>query len=302
MPSQLPFQHQLVRPPLSAVLPIIRAALAEDLGSGDITSETTVPAAAVARGVFLAKAHGVVAGLWLPAAVFAELDPGIVFEQLVPEGATAQPGLELGRVFGPARAVLAGERLALNFVQRMSGIATMASQAVDAVAGTNTKIIDTRKTTPGLRVLEKYAVRAGGASNHRFGLYDMVLIKDNHIRLAGGIAAAVAQARRGIGPMIQIEVEAANLDEVRQALEAGADLIMLDNMDLPTMAEAVQLIAGRAKVEASGNVTAETCGSVAKTGVDFISMGSLTHSYKSLDISLELELSLPCAPAGATSP
>jgi nicotinate-nucleotide pyrophosphorylase (carboxylating) len=272
---------------------IVRNALAEDIGPGDITSETTVPASAVAVGTFIAKAHGVVAGLWLPRLVFAELDSRIVYEELVEEPAAVVARQHLARVHGPARAVLGGERVALNFLQRMSGIATMANEAARAVAGTRTRIVDTRKTSPGLRALEKYAVRAGGASNHRFGLYDMVLIKDNHIRLAGGIAAAVSAARHGAGPMVKVEVEAATLDQVREALAAGADLIMLDNMDVPAMAEAVRLIDGRALVEASGNITIATCGEVARaTGVDLISMGALTHSYRSLDISLELELSL----------
>jgi len=300
MSSRSSSGEYLVHPPRSAVQPIVQAALVEDLGSGDITSETTVPRAAIAEGYFLAKATGVVAGLWLAEAVFAELDRSIAMERLVAEASAIKPGMHLAHVRGPARAVLAGERLALNFVQRMSGIATMASLAVAAVAGTKTRIVDTRKTTPGLRVLEKYAVRAGGASNHRFGLYDMVLIKDNHIRLAGGIGNAVAAARRGASPMVKIEVEVATMDEVQQAIDARADIIMLDNMDLQSMARAVEMVGGRAAVEASGNITVETCGAVAATGVDLISLGALTHSYRSLDISLELELSLPTqSPCGA---
>lgn len=279
------------RPAAGAVLPLVRQALAEDLGTGDITSETTVPRGAVASGVFLAKASGVAAGLWLPEMVWAELDRSIEYAPAVPEPSLVRPGQVLAQVRGPARALLAGERVALNFLQRVSGIATLAHQAAGAVAGTRTRIVDTRKTTPGLRALEKYAVRAGGAANHRFGLYDLVLIKDNHIRLGGGIKAAVAAARAGAGPMVRIEVEAATLGEVQEALEAGADLIMLDNMDLAAMAEAVRMVAGRALTEASGGITVANCGEVARaTGVDLISIGALTHSYRSLDISLELGL------------
>jgi nicotinate-nucleotide pyrophosphorylase (carboxylating) len=286
------------KPPRLAALPIVRAALIEDIGPGDITSETTVPVDAIADGWLLAKADGVACGLWVVELVFSEVDARIAVDSLVPEAMPVRRGERLGHVRGPARSVLAGERVALNFLQRMSGIATMASAAARAVAGTGTVILDTRKTTPGLRLFEKYAVRAGGAANHRFGLFDMVLIKDNHIRLAGGIRSAVAAARRGVSPMVKIEVEAATLAEVGEAIESGADVIMLDNMDLPSMARAVKLVGRRALVEASGNMKVETCAEVAKLGVDFISMGALTHSFKALDISLELELQLGSAPSG----
>lgn len=273
-----------------AVLPIIRATLAEDIGPGDITTDATVPEKALADGWFIAKASGVVAGLWVSQMVFAELSAAVSFEPLVDEGAELVSGQRLARVRGAARAILTGERVALNFLQRMSGIATMARAASAAVAGTRLKVLDTRKTTPGLRILEKYAVRAGGASNHRSGLYDMVLIKDNHIRLAGGIHAAVAAARRGASPMVRVEVEAESLDQVAEALAAQADVIMLDNMDQETMRAAVELIGGLAKTEVSGGITIADLPRVAALGVDFVSLGALTHSFKALDISLELEL------------
>ncbi len=290
-----------IRPPRAAVLPIVRAALLEDVGAGDLTTESTIPADAWAEGWYFAKSTGVVCGLWLCEMAFSEMDPAIRMDHMVPEPAHVKPGDRIARVIGPARAVLSAERVGLNFMQRLSGIATMASQAMEAVAGTKALVLDTRKTTPGLRILEKYAVRAGGAANHRFGLYDMVLIKDNHIRIAGGIGPAVAAARRSVSPMVKIEVEAATLDEVSQALQAGADIIMLDNMDNKTMAAAVEMVAGRALTEASGNMTVATCGEVARLGVDLISMGALTHSYRSLDISLELELRQGGAPTAGSA-
>ncbi|OGS70330.1 MAG: nicotinate-nucleotide diphosphorylase (carboxylating) [Firmicutes bacterium RBG_13_65_8] len=250
----------------------------------------------MASGRFLCKADGVVCGLWVCELVFSQLSPDIRFQPLVEEASPVTRGQDLAVVTGPARAILAGERVALNFLQRLSGIATMARQAASAVEGTKTRVLDTRKTTPGLRILEKWAVRAGGASNHRFGLFDMVLIKDNHILLAGGIGAAIAAARRNTSPMVKIEVECADLKQVREALKAGADVIMLDNMDVTAMSRAVALINGRALVEASGGITVSALPEVAKTGVDFASMGALTHSYRSLDISLELQ------PLGATPP
>ncbi len=284
------------RPTKLAVLPVIRAALLEDLGPGDITSDYTVPAATRAEGWFIAKAAGVLAGLWVSEIVFAELSPDIKFVALAAEGSDVRPGDRLAQVSGPAVAILGGERVALNFLQRISGIATMARAASAAVAGTGLRVLDTRKTTPGLRILEKYAVRAGGASNHRAGLFDMVLIKDNHIRLAGGIGPAVAAVRRGATPMVRIEVEAADLVEVEEALAARADIIMLDNMDQATMERAVKLIGGRALVEASGGITLADLPRVAGLGVDFVSLGALTHSFKALDISLELDL--PESPRG----
>lgn len=278
------------RPDRLAVLQVVRTALAEDIGPMDITSAACVPADALASGRLLAKAAGVVCGLWVCELVFSEVSPEIRFTALVPEGSQVSPGQEVARLRGPARAVLSGERVAINFLQRLSGIATMAAEATAAVAGQGVRVLDTRKTTPGLRALEKYAVRAGGAGNHRYGLFDMVLIKDNHISLAGGVAAAVGAARAKVSPMVKVEVECSDLDQVREAVEAGADVIMLDNMDLAAMGRAVSQIAGRALVEASGGVTLANLQEIAGCGVDFISMGALTHSYRSLDISLELEL------------
>jgi nicotinate-nucleotide pyrophosphorylase (carboxylating) len=278
------------RPSRMAVLPVVRAALEEDIGPGDITTDSTVPAGARADGLFIAKADGVLAGLWVSEMVFSELSAGTSFETYAPEGARVGTGDRLARVQGPARAILSGERVALNFLQRMSGIATMASVAAATVSGTGLRVLDTRKTTPGLRILEKYAVRAGGAWNHRAGLFDMVLIKDNHIRLAGGISAAVSAARRNASPMVRIEVEAESLEQVAEALKAGADVIMLDNMDQAMMKAAVEMVRGRALTEASGGITIADLPRVASLGVDFVSMGALTHSFKALDISLELEL------------
>ncbi len=266
----------------------VRRALAEDIGPGDITGMTTVDAEARARGFFLAKQEGVLAGMEVAAACFRQLDGAVRFAALVAEGERFRPGQHLATVEGQARALLAAERVALNFLQRLCGVATLARAYADAVAGTGAVIVDTRKTTPGLRALEKAAVRAGGASNHRFALYDGVLIKDNHIRLAGGLRRAVERARAGAPHCMKIEVETATLDEVREALEAGADIIMLDNMDLDQMRQAVALIGGRALVEASGGMTLERVRAVAETGVDLISVGRLTHSAPAVDISLEL--------------
>ncbi len=299
MPELLPLPGNVIRPPRAAVLSIVRAALAEDIGPGDVTTESTIPASAWAEGWYIAKSPGVVCGLWICEMAFAETDPAIVMDSLPNEPLLVKEGDRIARVEGPARSVLSAERVGLNFIQRLSGTATMARAATLAVAGTKARILDTRKTTPGLRLLEKYAVRAGGAANHRFGLYDMVLIKDNHIRLAGGIGPAVVAAKASVSPMVKIEVEVTTLDEASQAVAAGADIIMLDNMDLSAMGAAVKLIGGRALVEASGGMTVETCAEVAQLGVDFISMGALTHSYKSLDISLELELKACGGPVGS---
>jgi nicotinate-nucleotide pyrophosphorylase (carboxylating) len=268
---------------------IIRLALAEDIGPGDVTTLATVPAEAVGRAVFLAKAPGVVAGLPVAEAVFREVDPGARFTPLIEEGEYVLPGARLAVVEGPARALLTGERVALNFLQHLSGIATRTRRFVGLVAGTGARIVDTRKTVPGLRALAKYAVRVGGGANHRFALYDGVLIKDNHILAAGGIGAAVARAREAAPHLLRIEVEAEGLDQVREALEAGADLVLLDNMDLPTLREAVALCRGRARTEASGGVNEETARAIAETGVDLISIGALTHSVTALDISLDWE-------------
>jgi len=228
-----------------------------------------------------------VAGLPVAALVFARLSPDVVFRALVRDGERCPAATAVAEVSGPAWAVLGGERLALNFLQRLSGIATATARLVDKVAGTRARIVDTRKTTPGLRVLEKYAVRCGGGFNHRFGLYDGVLIKDNHLALAGGIARAVRAARERAPHTVRVEVEVEDLHGVAAALEAGADIILLDNMDVATMARAVAMVNGRALTEASGGISGETVAAVAATGVDFISVGALTHSVRSLDIGLD---------------
>jgi nicotinate-nucleotide pyrophosphorylase (carboxylating) len=261
----------------------VRAYLAEDVGDGDLTSTSVVPADATLSASLLLKERGIVCGLAVAEAVFRELDPDVRFETLAADGHAAQG--EVARVEGNARALLTGERTALNLLGRMSGIATLTLRYVDAVAGTHATILDTRKTTPGLRALEKLAVRCGGGENHRFGLYDGILIKDNHLRLAGGVAAAV---RAASGQGVPVEVECETLAEVREAVGAGADIVLLDNMTLSDLREAVLLVAGRASTEASGGVTLESVHAVAQTGVDFISVGALTHSARSLDVSMEV--------------
>ncbi|MCL2587979.1 MAG: carboxylating nicotinate-nucleotide diphosphorylase [Oscillospiraceae bacterium] len=266
---------------------LLRRALTEDIGMGDITTMSCIPATARSTGRFVAKESGVICGLDILTRVFALLDPTVIVTPLAADGDRVEVGAIIATITGPSRAVLMGERLALNLLQRLSGIATKTSEAVLLVTGTNTKICDTRKTIPGLRALEKYAVKIGGGSNHRFGLFDGVLIKDNHIVAAGGVTAAVVAARGNVPHTIKIEVETTNLSEVEEALTAGADIIMLDNMDISTMREAVTLIAGRAKTEASGNMGDRSLREVAETGVDFISIGALTHTVRALDISLQ---------------
>lgn len=269
---------------------ILKSALAEDVGSGDVTSLSTVPPGRTISGRYIAKEDGVLCGLEVVARAFALLDASIAFTALAADGDRVRKGDVIATVSGDARAILAGERVGLNLLQHMSGVATQTARAVAAVAGTGAKIVDTRKTTPGLRVLDKYAVRMGGGGNHRFNLADGVLIKDNHIVAAGGIAAAVAAARERAPHSLKIEVEVETLEQLREALEAGADIIMLDNMPTETMREAVRLVAGRALTEASGNMGDKTDAelrAVAETGVDLISIGALTHSVKALDISLK---------------
>ncbi len=267
---------------------IITRALNEDIGTGDITSEATIPAELMGEATFKAKDDGVICGLTAAQRVFALVDQRIVFEPLVKEGERINRGQLIARVTGPARGLLIAERVALNFIQRLSGIATRTSSMVELIRYYNTRITDTRKTTPGLRLLEKYAVRLGGGSNHRFGLYDAVLIKDNHIAVAGGIRSVVAAARQRAGHTIKIEVEVETLEQVAEALESSADIIMLDNMSPETMRKAVEMIGERAITEASGGITEGNIVEVAKTGVDYISLGCLTHSVKSLDISMNI--------------
>jgi nicotinate-nucleotide pyrophosphorylase (carboxylating) len=267
---------------------LIELALAEDLGPGDVTTVATVPAEAVARGVIAQKAPGVVFGLQMAEATFRALDPDIRLQRRVGEGQWREAGDVLA-IEGNARAVLSAERTALNFLQRLSGVATQAARYVRAVEGTGARILDTRKTTPGLRALEKAAVAAGGAENYRAGLYDAILIKENHAAIAGGVGEAVRRAT-GAAPELALEVECRTSADVDEALKAGAPRILLDNMTPDELRAAVAQVAGRAELEASGGVTLETIREVAGTGVDFISVGALTHSAPALDLSLIIEL------------
>ena len=268
---------------------IIRRALDEDIHTGDITTLAVVPEPQPVRARLVAKEEMIVAGMDVVARVFQLLDSSIRFTPRVADGVRTGRGELLAEMEGDARLLLQGERVALNLLQRMCGTATLTRRYVDAVAGTKARVVDTRKTTPGLRVLEKYAVRVGGGINHRTGLYDGVLIKENHIAAAGGIREAIGRARTYIAHTLKIEIETETLDQVREALEAGADIIMLDNMTLPQMAEAVDVIGGRALVEASGGVSLDTVRGIAETGVDIISVGALTHSARAMDISMLLE-------------
>ncbi len=268
---------------------IISEALQEDIGSGDVTTNLIVPHTTVSEAFMIAKADGIIAGLPIAKAVFKKLDKKTIWESLVKEGEHISAGTEIVRLKGSYRALLTGERTALNFLQRISGIATAASKYVEKLEGLNTVILDTRKTVPGLRILDKYGVKMGGGTNHRIGLYDMVLIKDNHIKAAGGIIEAVMQIKNNLTRKIKIEIEVTNLDEVKLALNAGADIIMLDNMPLKQMKEAVNFIDGKVKVEASGGVNLKSVRAIAETGVDFISVGALTHSVKALDISMNFK-------------
>ncbi|HYM53785.1 MAG TPA: carboxylating nicotinate-nucleotide diphosphorylase [Solirubrobacteraceae bacterium] len=275
---------------MDALTALVRRALQEDVGSGDVTTQATVEAQARARALITQKAPGVVYGLQAAETAFRELDPDVRVERLTEEGVWRQEGGPVMSIEGLARALLTAERTALNFLAHLSGVATMAAQAARAVEGTGAKVLDTRKTTPGLRALEKAAVAAGGASNHRAGLYDAILIKENHIAAAGGIAQAVARARAAAPELAgTLEVEVRNPGEIEQALAAGAPRLLLDNMDNAALRAAVAQVAGRAELEASGGVTLETLREVAQTGVDWVSMGALTHSAPALDLSLTLE-------------
>lgn len=274
--------------PLFTLREQIRRWLAEDLGHGDITTSLVVNPNARGTSEIVAREHGLLCGLPVARMVFEELDPALHLEPCVAEGATIEPGQTVARLAGRLGSILSGERLALNLLQRLSGVATATRAFVEAVEGTGVAILDTRKTTPGLRALEKYAVRVGGGRNHRFGLFDGILIKDNHIRAAGGVAEAVRRARARAPHSLAIEVEVTTLEELEEALAAGADWILLDNMDLETIREAVQRTTGRAKLEASGGVTLERVRAIAETGVDAVSVGALTHSVRALDLSLEI--------------
>ena len=274
-------------PPL--VEDAVGRALVEDLGrAGDITSAATIPADATATAVIAARRPGILAGIDLAAAAFRQMHPAIGFEPVIADGGPLEPGAVVARVTGPARPILSAERVALNFLCHLSGIATLTRRYADAIAHTKARITCTRKTTPGLRALEKYAVRCGGGSNHRFGLDDAILIKDNHIAVAGGVAEAVRRAKAFAGHLVKVEVEVDDLDQLEEALRAGADVILLDNMPPEMLRRAVAVTAGAAVLEASGGITLDTVAAIAETGVDFISSGAITHSAPALDLALDI--------------
>lgn len=269
---------------------LIKSALAEDIGPGDVTTDATVSPDVAGEAWIGSKSELVLAGIGVVERVFKIVDPGIVFERFADDGDLVPAGRKIAVVRGSARSLLMAERVALNLLQRMSGIATLTRKYVDAVEGTGARIVDTRKTTPGLRALEKYAVTVGGGSNHRFGLFDGILIKDNHIAAAGGVRAAVDAARRRVHHLLKVEVEASSLAEVEEALQVGVDVIMLDNMPVETMLQAVAMVKGLALTEASGNISLANVRQVAATGVDLISVGALTHSAPAADISMKLRV------------
>jgi nicotinate-nucleotide pyrophosphorylase (carboxylating) len=276
-------------PPL--VAEAVKRALAEDLGrAGDITSAATIPADATAAGLIATREAGVVAGLALAEAAFREMDPAVSFEAAVADSDAVAAGAIVARISGNARALLSAERVALNYLSHLSGIATLTRRYADAVAGTKAKITCTRKTIPGLRAFEKYAVRCGGGSNHRFGLDDAILVKDNHIAVAGSVSEAIRRARVFAGHLVKLEIEVDTLDQLREALSAGADAILLDNMKPAMLRQAVAVAAGKVVLEASGGVTLETVAAIAETGVDFISVGALTHSARALDLGLDIDI------------
>jgi len=269
----------------------VRAALAEDLGrAGDVTTQAIIPANARARAAIVARQSGVVAGIQAARAAFALMDPQINFEAEVVDGARIAPGAVVAMIFGPARPILSAERVALNFLGQLSGVATLTARYVSAIAGAAARICDTRKTTPLLRALEKYAVRCGGGVNHRFGLDDAVLIKDNHVAVAGGVIPALKAAKANVGHLVKIEIEVDTLDQLREVLEEGADAVLLDNMTPNDLRSAVALVGGRMTCEASGGVTLANVAEIAKTGVDLISVGALTHSAPVFDFGLDIEI------------
>jgi nicotinate-nucleotide pyrophosphorylase (carboxylating) len=269
----------------------VSRALSEDLGrAGDITSIATIPETAKAHAVMVARQAGVIAGLPLAVATFQKLSPDLQIHACVRDGAAVAAGVHLLSLLGPARAVLAGERTALNFVGRLSGIATLTSEYARHTGGSKMRICCTRKTTPGLRALEKYAVRCGGGFNHRFGLDDAILIKDNHIAVAGGVRAVLQRARAHTGHLVKIEIEVDTLDQLREVLDTGlADVVLLDNMDIATLTEAAKMAQGRVILEASGGVTLDSIAKIATTGVDYVSSGALTHSAPNFDVALDIE-------------
>lgn len=275
---------------LSSADTLIKLAFEEDIGIGDITTEATVPASQKGIGTFLAKSDGVIAGLPIAERTFQKIDSELIFRAFVEDGDFIQAGRPIAEVRGDAKTILVAERTALNFLQRLSGVATLTSEFVNAVADYDVKIVDTRKTTPGWRAIQKYAVSVGGGHNHRFGLYDGVLIKDNHIVAAGGITQAVQRARRNAPHTVKIEVEVETMEQVNEALEAKTDILLLDNMTLEMMNQVVQQVGDLAVTEASGGITLDQVKAVAGTGVDYISVGALTHSAMPMDISLTLTL------------
>lgn len=267
---------------------LIDLAIEEDISTGDISTDAIIPVNSMATAVMTAKADGVVSGLSVIRKVYERFEDGFEWEPYVNDGDHVRKGDRILRIKASYRTLLYGERLSLNILQRMSGIATATARYVEEIKDTHTVILDTRKTAPGMRILDKMAVHDGGGKNHRMGLYDMVMLKDNHIKIAGGIPNAVAAVRKNLPLSVRLEVETTNLEEVKQALECGADIIMFDNMDNATMAEAVKLIGGKAKTEASGNMSIPRLKEVAATGVDYISVGALTHSVTALDISMNI--------------
>jgi len=280
----------LVRPPESQVTRLLEVALAEDLASaGDLTTDSIFDSEHRTTGRVVARQAGRVAGIDIALRVFSMLDGRTGVTVMIPDGSDATAGATIAEVAGPTRAVLTGERTCLNLLGHLCGVATATRDTVALIAGTSTRVVDTRKTTPGLRALEKYAVRCGGGSNHRFGLHDAVMIKDNHIAAAGSIGDAVTAVRANIGHMVKVEVEVDRLEQIGPALEAGADVVLLDNMEAATLARAVALINGAAITEASGGITRETIAAVAATGVDVISLGALTHSAPRLDVALDMD-------------
>ena len=284
-PSELPTKEI----DFALIKPIIDYALREDIGSGDITTNSIIPVDLQSTATMTAKSTGIIAGISVAEYIFKILDPNITFKTFVQDGQSVNKGELILEITGSYRTLLTGERLALNFMQRMSGIATMTRNCVNELVGTKAQILDTRKTAPGLRLLDKYAVLMGGGTNHRIGLYDMVLLKDNHIKIAGGITNAIAQVKKHTIKSLKIEVETTTIEQVQEALAQGADIIMLDNMSTQMMTHCVKLIGDHAKIEASGNMTIERLKEVAETGVDFISIGALTHSVIAFDISMNIE-------------
>jgi len=276
--------------PVEDYIDVVRTAIQEDIGTGDLSTECLDLADLKGRAIIRAKEQGVIAGVFVAESVFRELDENLCVESAVEEGKVVSAGDTVAVFSGNAASLLTGERVALNFLQRMSGIATLAYRYSRTIRGSKAVVTDTRKTTPGLRNIEKYSVRAGGGQNHRMGLYDAILLKDNHIDLAGGIANAVSRARNKYGDSYEIEIETRNLEEVQQSVDAGADIIMLDNMSLEMLQEAIDIIDNKAKIEVSGNVSLLSISYIAQLDVDIISVGSLTHSPDALDLSMKFEI------------